>query len=183
MRRSRALVRRTIAFVGDGGFLMSGQELVTAAQHRLPVKIILCDNNAWGSILVSQQRRYGADGIYGTRLSSPDFALVARGYGVPAFTVEKTSDFPAAFAEALAAQGSRLGPRQTRRSAMSHPSPMSLPYEWRPRRAGRCSFAAHPGTCVCSGAGSVFGLKRSPDTRTPTEAGANPKRVAYTIGW
>ncbi len=100
--------REIVAFVGDGGFLMSGQELTTAVQHRLPLKVILCDNNAWGSILVSQQRRYGEAGTYGTRLQSPDFTMVARGYGLPAFTVEKTDDFAPAFAEARAVDGPAL---------------------------------------------------------------------------
>jgi acetolactate synthase-1/2/3 large subunit len=99
---------QVIAFAGDGGFLMSGQELVTAVQHQLPVKFILCDNNAWGSILVSQQRRFGDEGVFGTRLKSPDFATVAKGYGVASFTVETTADFGPAFAEALATDGPAL---------------------------------------------------------------------------
>ena len=97
-----------IAFVGDGGFLMSGQEIVTAVQHKLPVKIILCDNNAWGSILVSQNRRFGAEGVFGTRLQSPDFAMVAKGYGVPAFRVEKTEEFAHALAVARDVDGPAL---------------------------------------------------------------------------
>jgi acetolactate synthase I/II/III large subunit len=99
---------QVVAFVGDGGFLMSGQEIVTAAQHRLPIKLIVCDNNAWGSILVSQQRRYGEDGTFGTRLVSPDFAAVGRAYGVPSFVVETTDGFAEAFAAALAADGPAL---------------------------------------------------------------------------
>jgi acetolactate synthase-1/2/3 large subunit len=97
-----------VAFVGDGGFLMSGQEIVTAAQHRLPVKLIVCDNNAWGSIMVSQQRRYGEEGTYGTRLQSPDFAAVGEAYGVPSYVVERTEEFAEAFAAARAADGPAL---------------------------------------------------------------------------
>ena len=99
---------QVVAFAGDGGFLMSGQELVTAVQHKLPVKFILCDNGAWGSIMVSQQRRFGDEGVFGTRLESPDFATVAKGYGVASFLVEKTEDFGPAFAEALAYDGPAL---------------------------------------------------------------------------
>ena len=98
----------SIAFVGDGGFLMTGQELTTAVQHELPVKVIVCDNNAWGSILVSQQKRFGAEGEFATRLKSPDFAAVARGYGVPAWTVARSAEFAPAFREALAAPGPAL---------------------------------------------------------------------------
>lgn len=99
---------QVVAFAGDGGFLMSGQELVTAVQHKLPVKFVLCDNGAWGSIMVSQQRRFGEEGVFGTRLESPDFAGVARGYGLPAYTVEETAEFGPAFAEALAVDGPAL---------------------------------------------------------------------------
>lgn len=99
---------QVVAFAGDGGFLMSGQELVTAVQHKLPVKFILCDNGAWGSIMVSQQRRFGEEGVFGTRLDSPNFATVAKGYGVAAFRVEDTDAFGPAFAEALAHDGPAL---------------------------------------------------------------------------
>ena len=97
-----------IAFVGDGGFLMSGQELVAAVQHRLKLICILCDNGAWGSIMVSQQRRYGEEGVHGTRLQSPDFAKVAEGYGMPSFTISKTEEFAPALAEALKGDGPAL---------------------------------------------------------------------------
>lgn len=97
-----------VAFVGDGGFLMSGQELVTAVQHKLKLVCILCDNGAWGSIMVSQQRRYGEEGVHGTRLQSPDFAKVAEGYGMPACTVANTADFAPALAAALKADGPAL---------------------------------------------------------------------------
>jgi acetolactate synthase-1/2/3 large subunit len=97
-----------VAFAGDGGFLMSGQELVAAVQHRLKLICVLCDNGAWGSIMVSQQRRYGEEGVHGTKLSSPDFAKVAEGYGMASFTVSKTEEFGPAFAAAMAADGPAL---------------------------------------------------------------------------
>ena len=97
-----------VAFVGDGGFLMSGQELVTAVQHGLKLICVLCDNGAWGSIMVSQQRRYGEEGVHGTRLQSPDFAKVAEGYGLKSFRVERTADFGPAIAAALATDGPAL---------------------------------------------------------------------------
>ena len=97
-----------VVFVGDGGFLMTGQEAVTLVQERLPVKIILCDNNAWGSILTSQQTRYGEDGIFGTRLDSPDFEAVGRAYGLHASRVQETGEFAAALAAALAHPGPAL---------------------------------------------------------------------------
>lgn len=99
---------QVLAFVGDGGFQMTGQELMTAAAQDLPIKVIVADNQAWGSILVSQQRRYGEDGIFGTRLAAPNFADLARAYGVKAWRIEATEEFSGAFAEALAHDGPAL---------------------------------------------------------------------------
>ena len=99
--------RPVFAWVGDGAFLMTGHEVAVIVQERLPVKIVVCDNAAWGSILVHQQKRFpGWD--FGTRLASPDFATLARGYGLPAFTVRETGEFPAALNEALQVAGPAL---------------------------------------------------------------------------
>jgi acetolactate synthase-1/2/3 large subunit len=100
--------RPVVAFVGDGGFLMTGQELVTAVQESLPIKVILGDNGAYGTIAMHQHKRIGPDGLYAVHLRSPDFAAVARGYGAAAFTVERTADFADAFAAALAEAGPAL---------------------------------------------------------------------------
>ena len=97
-----------VVLVGDGGFLMTGQEAVTLVQEGLPVKIVLCDNGAWGSILTSQNRRYGEAGIFGTRLRSPDFEAVGRAYGLHAGRVRETAEFRDAFAAALAHPGPAL---------------------------------------------------------------------------
>ena len=97
-----------VAFVGDGGFLMTGQELTTAREQNIKLIIVLCDNNAHGSILQGQHRAYGADAEYGTVLQSPDFAAVARGYGLPAWTVAETAEFEPAFRAALAQPGPTL---------------------------------------------------------------------------
>ncbi len=97
-----------VAFVGDGGFLMTGQELATAAQFGLAIKVIVCDNGAYGTILMHQHRNFGADGYHGVRLANPDFAAMGRAYGVPAWRVEKTADFAPAFDAALAHDGPAL---------------------------------------------------------------------------
>ncbi|MGE0725282.1 MAG: thiamine pyrophosphate-dependent enzyme [Alphaproteobacteria bacterium] len=97
-----------VCFVGDGCFMMTGQELATAVEHRIPVKVVLCDNAAYASILIHQHRRYGADAHYGVTIQSPDFAAVARGYGLPAWTVRATAEFAPAFRAALAHDGPAL---------------------------------------------------------------------------
>jgi acetolactate synthase-1/2/3 large subunit len=50
--------RRVVCVVGDGGFLMTGSELITAVQRNLPVLIILANNNSYGSIRIHQEKRY-----------------------------------------------------------------------------------------------------------------------------
>ena len=99
--------RPVFAWVGDGGFLMTGQEAATIVQEQLAVTIIVCDNAGWGSILVGQQKRFD-NWDFGTRLVSPDFAKLADGYGMAAFTVEKTSDFELALQGAMDNSGPAL---------------------------------------------------------------------------
>ncbi len=99
--------RPVFTFVGDGGFLMTGQEAATVAQEKLPLKIIVCDNSAWGSIAVSAEKRFpGME--FGTRLESPDFTALGKGYGLASFCVTKTDEFPAALEGALAVDGPAL---------------------------------------------------------------------------
>ena len=91
-------------WVGDGGFLMTGNECAAIMQEKLPVKLIVCDNGCWGSILTHQHKRFdGWD--FGTRLESPDFAALGRGFGMPAWAVRKTEEFPAALEEVMAVEG------------------------------------------------------------------------------
>jgi acetolactate synthase-1/2/3 large subunit len=87
---------------------MTGQELVTAVQEGLPVKVVLGDNGAYGTIAMHQHQRIGPDALFAVHLRSPDFAAVARAYGVAAFTVEKTAEFADAFVAALAHPGPAL---------------------------------------------------------------------------
>ena len=91
-------------WVGDGGFLMTGNECAAIVQEKLPVKLLVCDNSCWGSIMVHQHKRFdGWD--FGTRLESPDFAALGRGFGMPAWTVRKTGEFPAALEDMMAVDG------------------------------------------------------------------------------
>ena len=88
--------RTVVAFSGDGDFLMSGQDFATAVQFEAPVIVIVADNGLYGTIRMHQERHYPGR-ISATRLRNPDFAAYARAFGGFGITVEKTSDFPAAF--------------------------------------------------------------------------------------
>ncbi len=100
--------KTVVTLVGDGGFLMTGQEMVTAVEQNLPIKVIICDNSAYGTIAMHQTRRFGAEGRYGVNLKSPDFAAVARAWGAAAWSVTRTEQFAAALDAALAHGGPAL---------------------------------------------------------------------------
>ena len=81
--------QEAVAFVGDGGFMMTGQEMVTAVEQGLTIRVIVCDNSVHGSILAGQDKTFGAGHDIATVLRSPDFAAVARAYGAEACTVRR----------------------------------------------------------------------------------------------
>ena len=99
--------RPVIAFAGDGDFLMTGQELATAAQYGARVIFIVVNNGMYGTIRMHQERHY-PDRVSGTMLKNPDFAALARAYGLHGETVEATADFEAAFERAWSAKTAAL---------------------------------------------------------------------------
>jgi acetolactate synthase-1/2/3 large subunit len=78
--------REVIAVIGDGGFQMTIQELGTIAQSKLPVKIVILNNNFLGMVRQWQElfheRRYSF-----VELENPDFITIAKGFGIPGHTV------------------------------------------------------------------------------------------------
>ncbi|MFZ3308363.1 MAG: thiamine pyrophosphate-binding protein [Xanthobacteraceae bacterium] len=94
--------RPVVCLAGDGDFLMNGQEFATAVQYDLPFTTIIVDNGMYGTIRMHQEREYPGR-VSATKLRNPDFAAYARAFGGFGVSVERTEDFPAAFA---AAQGS-----------------------------------------------------------------------------
>ncbi|MGH6912294.1 MAG: thiamine pyrophosphate-dependent enzyme, partial [Geminicoccales bacterium] len=94
--------RTVVCFAGDGCFLMTGQELATAAQYDLPIIWIVVNNGMYGTIRMHQERDYPGR-ISGTELKNPDFAALARSYGGHGEVIERTADFADAFRRAEAA--------------------------------------------------------------------------------
>ncbi len=99
--KARDRKRTLIAFAGDGCFLMTGQELATAAHHDLAVIFIVVNNGMYGTIRMHQEREFPGR-VHGTALTNPDFAAYARAFGISGETVEATDQFEPAFARALA---------------------------------------------------------------------------------
>jgi acetolactate synthase-1/2/3 large subunit len=99
--------RVALAFCGDGDFMMTGQELATAVQYGIAVKILVIDNGTYGTIRMHQEREYPGR-VSGTDLRNPDFAALARAYGAEGFTVSKDSEAVPALEDAFAAAGPAL---------------------------------------------------------------------------
>jgi len=93
---------KTICMVGDGGFMMTGNEMIAAVQHRLPVLFILSNNGSYASIRINQERAYPGR-VSGTSLFNPDFQALASAFGMRALRLEKPDDIDTMIAEGLAA--------------------------------------------------------------------------------
>ena len=103
--------RTVVNVAGDGDFLMTGQEMATAAAYSQQsaatpgagrLVCLLVDNGTYGTIRMHQEREYPGR-VSGSDLHNPDFAALARAFGWRAATVLGTAGFEAVFAEALQA--------------------------------------------------------------------------------
>ena len=97
--------RTVINIAGDGDFLMTGQELATATGYgagrgKGKLIFIVVDNGTYGTIRLHQERDYPAR-VSGSDLFNPDFAALARAYGLAAECITHTAEFEAAFGAAL----------------------------------------------------------------------------------
>jgi acetolactate synthase-1/2/3 large subunit len=98
---------QVVAFLGDGGFQMTIQELGTILHYGVPVKIIILNNGFLGMVRQWQEmffsKRYAS-----TEMVNPDFATIAKGYSIPARSVSERDDLKDSIAEMLDAKGPYL---------------------------------------------------------------------------
>jgi acetolactate synthase-1/2/3 large subunit len=87
--------RPVCLFVGDGGIQMTMQELGTIMQEHVGVKIVLLNNNWLGNVRQWQELFFGCR-YSETRMLNPDYAMIARAYGISCVTVEKREQLDAA---------------------------------------------------------------------------------------
>lgn len=99
--------REVVAFIGDGGFQMTIQELGMCSQWDVAVKIVLLDNNYLGMVRQWQQlffdRRYSS-----VELQNPDFVKIAEGFGVKGKTISDPTEVQDAVSEMLDYDGPYL---------------------------------------------------------------------------
>nr|WP_163501326.1 thiamine pyrophosphate-dependent enzyme [Halomonas socia] len=83
--------RTVIAFMGDGGALMTGNEIATAMHYNANVKIIIADNSVYGTIKGFQQKLFPGRPV-ATSLTNPDFAAWAESFGVKGYSISEDAD-------------------------------------------------------------------------------------------
>ncbi|NIC05304.1 thiamine pyrophosphate-binding protein [Billgrantia bachuensis] len=99
--------RSVVAYGGDGCALMSIQELATAHMLGLKILFVVVNNGSYGTIRMHQERRFPGR-ISGTELANPDFAALARGFGLHGEAIERNDQLPEALARCQAHAGSAL---------------------------------------------------------------------------
>ncbi|MDB5840015.1 MAG: thiamine pyrophosphate enzyme central domain protein [Herminiimonas sp.] len=95
---------KVICMVGDGGFMMTGNEMIAAVERKLPILFILSNNNCYASIRIHQEINYPGRHV-GTALFNPDFIRIAEGFGMQSEAVIESGQIDAAIARGLAAKG------------------------------------------------------------------------------
>ena len=93
--------REVVAIIGDGGYQMTIQELGTIFQNKVPVKIVVLNNEFLGMVRQWQQlffdKRYAS-----TEMVNPNFVAIAQGYYIEAKKVTKRENLAAAVKEMIA---------------------------------------------------------------------------------
>jgi len=107
--------RPVVSVSGDGGFLMTAQELATAVRYRLKIIAVVHNDSAYGAIRNLQRKKHEARYI-DTDLNNPDFVKLGEAYGVPSARASNQDEFGLALREALRQEG---------------PSLIEVPDEWR----------------------------------------------------
>ena len=105
---SMAVPDRTVCvFMGDGGFQMNMQELGTIMEQRVPVKMILMNNNYLGNVRQWQEMFYNNRYSW-TPMMNPDYNMIASAYGIPSRLVVKREELADAVSEMIETPGAFL---------------------------------------------------------------------------
>jgi acetolactate synthase-1/2/3 large subunit len=93
-----------LVLTGDGSLLMNIQELATIAENHLDIKICVFNNGQLGLVRQQQELFYGKRYVASRFDARPDFAAIARGFGIPGCTIRMAAD-PGAIERGLATKG------------------------------------------------------------------------------
>ncbi len=92
--------RMVVSMVGDGGFMMTGQEIATAFHHGVAPIVLVFNNQMFGTIRMHQERAYPWR-VSGTALTNPDFAKYIEAFGGHGEVVSATAAFTPAWRRAV----------------------------------------------------------------------------------
>ncbi|HXJ01054.1 MAG TPA: thiamine pyrophosphate-dependent enzyme [Micropepsaceae bacterium] len=96
-----------LCFVGDGSFQMNIQELATIAERNLDIKIIVLDNHALNIVAQFQRQNWQSHPSTGAKYN-PDFAAIAKAYGIRSFSIASPESMEKTLAEGLNHKGPAL---------------------------------------------------------------------------
>ena len=96
-----------ICFVGDGSLQINIQELQSVVVHNTPVKIFVLDNRRLAMVSQFQLMNWDSDPTTGHKIN-PDFAAIARAYGIKAYTIKRPEEIESVSSEALSYEGPAL---------------------------------------------------------------------------
>jgi len=97
--------QQVVAIIGDGGYQMTIQELGTIMQYKIPVKILILNNNFLGMVRQWQQLFHGKRYSF-TEMDNPDFVKIADAYKIPGAKVTEQKDLEEALKKMLASETS-----------------------------------------------------------------------------
>ncbi len=97
--------RKIVCFTGDGSIMMNIQEMATAAEHNLDIKIILMNNQALGMVHQQQTLMFNEHIVASAYPYQTDFVTIAKGFGLHTCDLNKESDPHAALQAAIERPG------------------------------------------------------------------------------
>ena len=97
--------RTVVDIAGDGSIQMNIQEMATAVQYKLPVKIVILNNRFLGMVRQWQELFYGKRYASTCMDCAPDFVKLAEAYGAAGLRAEKPTEVESVLAEGLAIAG------------------------------------------------------------------------------
>ena len=156
--------RTVVVGCGDGCYLLSGFELMTAVQYQIPVIWIIFNDEEFKLIKLYQLEAYHETGL--VEFDNPDYAAYARACGADGYRVDTLEDFEEAFGAALASGRPTVIDAKITRWAVPHYSPSpdgviaglveTIEARFRSRLTA-LDYAAHPGHGTNAREGSMQG--------------------------
>ena len=100
--------RQVFSIVGDGGALMTGSELATAVAQKAKIRVIVANNQHYGTIRYHQEVHFPTRNHYATNLVNPDFVKYGESFGLQCFTINEVEDIIPTIQKAMAVDGPSL---------------------------------------------------------------------------